>query len=282
MIDATRRGDSIAVTDRAFRLQVVGPDGSLLRGYQAPQFEGRSPFGWSGVFADGRGVLRALDPPSDTTAMQLTATMSFGARAADGGRVTFLMQLPVYELRRTARMMTPLYLGPSMRASVLPRRFCGGSGATWEVRCVSPEGPTLSITRRVAERTAPSEAEKDAFRAVWGGMMRNAPPAQKAAALASLEFASHTGVFGRMFAAGDDLWVGEFATAEDLTKRQDGWMAPDRPTTWSVLGPDGRWVADVELPPRFTPTDASRTWVAGTRRDADDVEQVVIFRLVPR
>ena len=47
----------------------------------------------------------------------------------------------------------------------------------------------------------------------------------------------------------------------------------------SVLGGDGRWLAEVTLPARFALLDAGRDWVAGVQRDADDVESVVVLRL---
>jgi hypothetical protein len=58
-----------------------------------------------------------------------------------------------------------------------------------------------------------------------------------------------------------------------------GTATPDKPTTWTVLGADGTWTADVILPPRFSLLDAGRDYVAGIELDADDVESVVVYPL---
>lgn len=51
--------------------------------------------------------------------------------------------------------------------------------------------------------------------------------------------------------------------------------------TWSVFNAAGRWLGDVAMPARFTPTDIGTDYVLGVSRDADDVERVALFRLTP-
>ena len=58
-----------------------------------------------------------------------------------------------------------------------------------------------------------------------------------------------------------------------------GTVIPPKPTTWSVLGADGRWIANVVLPARFSLLDAGRDYVAGIELDEDDVETVVVYPL---
>jgi len=49
-----------------------------------------------------------------------------------------------------------------------------------------------------------------------------------------------------------------------------------------VIGRDGRWLAEVDLPPNFGLLEAGQDYVAGVMRDVDDVESVVVYRLVRR
>jgi hypothetical protein len=53
--------------------------------------------------------------------------------------------------------------------------------------------------------------------------------------------------------------------------------APRTAATWSVFSTEGRWVADVQLPARFSPFDFGSDYVAGVLFDDDDTEQVVVF-----
>lgn len=68
------------------------------------------------------------------------------------------------------------------------------------------------------------------------------------------------------------LWVRQGSTAF-------GGSSSDDVTEWSVFGPNGRWLGDVTMPPRFLPTDIGSDYVLGVSRDVDDVEQVALYRL---
>ena len=52
------------------------------------------------------------------------------------------------------------------------------------------------------------------------------------------------------------------------------------PSTWSVFDADGRWLGEVQMPPRFTPLEVGRDYVLGQTRDAQDVVRVVMYRLL--
>ncbi|MBL0171085.1 MAG: hypothetical protein IPP90_10190 [Gemmatimonadaceae bacterium] len=51
------------------------------------------------------------------------------------------------------------------------------------------------------------------------------------------------------------------------------------PSTWSVFGADGRWLGDVTMPARFSPTEIASDYVLGIARDDDGVQTVVRYRL---
>jgi hypothetical protein len=53
------------------------------------------------------------------------------------------------------------------------------------------------------------------------------------------------------------------------------------PSVWSVFGADGRWLGDVTMPARFTPTDIGSDFVLGVARDDDGVPTVARYKLGP-
>lgn len=59
-----------------------------------------------------------------------------------------------------------------------------------------------------------------------------------------------------------------------LTTRSTGTVRP-----WTVLDPNGRLLARIDLPLRLTPLDAVTDYLLGQLRDALDVERVVLYRL---
>jgi hypothetical protein len=75
------------------------------------------------------------------------------------------------------------------------------------------------------------------------------------------------------------VWIGPFVVLESFIQGRTGAATPDKPTTWTVLGADGTWSADVVLPARFSLLEAGRDYVAGIELDADDVESVVVYPL---
>jgi len=48
---------------------------------------------------------------------------------------------------------------------------------------------------------------------------------------------------------------------------------------WDVIDANGRWITTVDLPARFTPVEIGADYIAGLARDADEVEQVRVYRL---
>jgi hypothetical protein len=95
-----------------------------------------------------------------------------------------------------------------------------------------------------------------------------------------LQFAEKRSAFGRFVpSATGEIWIGPFVVRESFVMGRRGTATPDKPTTWTVLGADGTWTADVILPPRFSLLDAGRDYVAGIELDADDVESVVVYPL---
>ncbi|MBC7897716.1 MAG: hypothetical protein H7066_20020 [Cytophagaceae bacterium] len=77
-----------------------------------------------------------------------------------------------------------------------------------------------------------------------------------------------------------ELWVGPFIPSEFAMLGRAGLGTPAEPSTWSVLGANGKWLADITLPARFRMLEAGRDYVLGVSRDEDDVESIVMLRLL--
>jgi hypothetical protein len=67
--------------------------------------------------------------------------------------------------------------------------------------------------------------------------------------------------------AGRNLWVAYYHLEEE-------------PVRWAVFDPEGRWLGDVETPPNGRVWDIGADYVLGVWRDALDVQQVRMYRLV--
>ena len=65
------------------------------------------------------------------------------------------------------------------------------------------------------------------------------------------------------------LWIVRTPLPWDAARRCD------------VLDAAGRFLGSVTLPPRFTLFQVGTDFILGRARDADDVEQVQVYRLVP-
>lgn len=54
----------------------------------------------------------------------------------------------------------------------------------------------------------------------------------------------------------------------------------EEPSTWMVFRPDGRWLGNVDMPPRFTVHEIGEAWVLGVWKDDYDVPFVRRYPLV--
>jgi hypothetical protein len=280
LAEVHRSGDSLAVSDRSGRLQVFGASGQLLRSYRRPDYPGASVFGWAALLPDGSGVVRALDPPADSGADRITAWMSFARRAPTVERAVFTTERMDAAVSGGQRGHTPLWLGPALRTTRSGARFCAGYGETWAVRCMDETGQEVQRTERTAPPVAVTAADRERFASTFRANFRAMPTAQLDLTLRTFRYAPFRGHLGRFVGTvTGDTWVAEFAVDDEVPIGTGELPSPSREVRWSVVGADGRWRGDALLPPRFTLLDAGPDWVLGVARDADDVEQVVLYRL---
>lgn len=97
------------------------------------------------------------------------------------------------------------------------------------------------------------------------------------------------------FLVGDDgrIWVRVFTAAEPIPPEQMPAPAPNpngpppvvlstrEPVVFDVFSARGEFLGRVKLPPRTRVIRTSGDWAWGTRRDSDDVEYAVRFRIAP-
>jgi hypothetical protein len=69
----------------------------------------------------------------------------------------------------------------------------------------------------------------------------------------------------------------------DYSRFARGIPAPELaedPRNWMVFRPDGRWLGNVDMPPRFTVHEIGEAWVLGVWKDEYDVPFVRRYALV--
>lgn len=275
-----RSADTVIVHDRVGRLQVFGPDGTLLRAHERPTFSGHSMSYWPGMLGDGSGIVQGVDPTVEMTGDRATQTGTLGIVAAGANDAKPLVSIPVFERVKRNGAPVGLFLGATAKVVVFADRVCAGYSLTWDVRCYLPSGTQVSRTIRAVQPGPVTDADKTEYKQAYVAAMKNTPPAQAREAAERLQFADTRSAFGRFVAgATGELWVGEFVVLESIIAGRRGTVAPSRPTRWTVLGRDGAWVAEVSLPARFSLLDAGRNYVAGIQADTDDVESLVVYRL---
>jgi hypothetical protein len=275
-----RSADTLVVHDRQSRLQIYTPDGKLLRSYARPLFPGKGVNSWPGILNDGSGVVQGVDPTPEMTSDQVTQTASLGIKSPTGTEARAFTQIPVFERVQRNGRSVGLFLGAVSRVSVMGPRLCSGYSIRWEIQCFDRTGKLISRTTREVKPGKVTDADIDEFKKAYAAANKTLAPDRLKTALDNIQFAEERSAFGRFVPSPlGEVWVGEFVVLESIIPGRRGTAIPPKPTTWSVLGTDGTWVADVVLPARFSLLDAGRDYVAGIELDDDDVESVIVYRL---
>jgi hypothetical protein len=165
-------------------------------------------------------------------------------------------------------MITPPF-GRNAVGTVRGDRVVVGSQETFEVRELAPDGAVLRVLRLPSRDVGLDPADA---RRLLDERVEAAPPERRATlrrSLGAIPFPESRPAHGGLLADREgNLWVSEWAPF------------PRVPGRWTVFGPDGRWLGEVEMPPGFQPTDIGDDWLVGVQRDEMDVEYVLVFPLV--
>jgi hypothetical protein len=271
------RGDSVGVWDpEARRLAVYTPRLTLAR-FFAPS---RLPAGYPGVvgaFADG-SLLAAVD--DDTV-----GPVGSGWRPArrlfrvrpDGG-VLALSTVPG-DATITARLRLadgeplgfPQPLGPRTAAVAVGDAVFVGTGETYEIRKLGPGGAPSLLIRRAHRPRAVTEADRAAHRAERTRRAEGRGAEAREIERETLRQAAFPAAMPAYHAivadSAGNLWVADHDGADEWSER----------SRWSVFAPDGRWIARVTGPARFTAMQVGSDWVLGVTADEDGGERVRVY-----
>jgi hypothetical protein len=273
-------GDSVVAYDvRLRRLTVLGPTGALVRvasldigdhvGMEFPSLEG--------VLHDG--TLLMAGRIMDTGEMEegpVRAAMPVYHVAPDGRLLDSLHTFHGWEatviMRRTAD-----FVGPAITARPFARStsiapvgsgFAAGTPIAFEYEVFDSHGaPTMSV-RLDRRPPALTDSDIEAYRA----SIQDRLPDE--AGQRALRQQAEDWVYPETLPAygagliGDpagNLWVPSFT------------FGPDPPSRWSVFDPAGRYLGDVDVPPRVDVLDIGEDRLLGLWRDALGVEQVHVY-----
>lgn len=230
-----------------------------------------------GVLPDGTFVFKQLWGASATAAATRTglrrdavAVVRVDASGALLDTVALVPGREVHIGEEDGRgVMTTPPFGRNAVGTVRAGRVVVGSQETFEVRELAPDGALRRILRIPSRdvRLDPGDARR-----LLDERVEAAPPDRRAAvrrSLGAIPLPESRPAYGGLLADREgNLWVSEWAPF------------PRVPGRWTVFGPAGRWLGDVEMPPGFQPTDIGDDWILGVSRDAMDVEYVVAFPLL--
>jgi hypothetical protein len=171
-------------------------------------------------------------------------------------------------------------------SSVAGRQVFYGFPDTFAVRVFTGEGKLVRIIRRAWTPVPVTRAQINAYknvqiaavgRSAGGQRGRGGPDQQRG--MDEAIFAKSYPAFENIVAdAGGGVWVQDGVRAGEVVP--DATMArPPQPTRWSVFDGGGRWLGDVQMPPRFRPMEIGVDYVLGLTSDDDGLEFVTLYRI---
>lgn len=179
----------------------------------------------------------------------------------------------------------PLGFAPRAHVVAQRNRICLGYSAAYEVRCLDGDARVVLRIERQLRRQAVSATAKAAFRRAESGLRSDGTSRYEGSLRAHRErvaeaarFASRYPAYSQLLLSrSGELWVRDYIMEDGLSRNP--LRANSSPSRWSVFGPQGEWLAEVQLPARFAPAEVGADYVAGVAFDEDDVERVVVWRL---
>jgi len=269
---------------------------------------------WTVSFFDGRGRflrrVEAFDPAKGMASGIKIIYAVLGDQAlvigpppspTPPGMVTrWVDSVPLTILRRDADAPAPLGTFPVMamaREGTQPGPpwfgaigvFVGGDstlyagyGDEYAIRELTPDGTVRRIIRRRWTPVRVTQHDIDTYAAEWvkhWGRGSSAAVEKQRRDLLDDAYAEEVPAFSQLIADRTSrLWVREPHLA-DAPGSGGLNSLPLVPSVWSVFDAQGRWLGDVTMPARFSPTDIGADYVLGVAVDADGVETVVRYAL---
>jgi hypothetical protein len=156
--------------------------------------------------------------------------------------------------------------------AVGPGRVALSDGAAYDIAVAEVDGRQWRVRRMIERRTLSADDlarfiddyvaryPQERQREVRGRFDEVTPPSV---------MPTHSAL---AFDAVGDLWVENFRLPWDH----------ESPRIWSVFGPDGRWLGDVQLPEGLRVYEIGDDYVVGVETDTLGVEFVRLYRLLTR
>jgi hypothetical protein len=271
--------DTLFVFDhRAFRMTLLGPDGAFLRDFVVGGAATAAvPFG---RFADGAWAARLFLTLTPNEIAQGLHRPDLVAVRLDGqGNVTDTIgRFPGVErwIRvagaggqiTSVEVVTPLFGRTPYHAVADGDQLIVANQDEPELQVRGPDGALRRIIRTGRAREPITDAHRNAL---IEKRLAGTPEAERTArrtALAALPAEGTVPPYGALLLdRGGNLWLADW---------DDGLGPAGR---WTVYSADGRGVARIALPERFTPYDIGDDWILGRELDALDIEHVRLCRL---
>lgn len=271
-------GDSLAVWDPLLRrLSVFAPDGAYVRSVAPAGPEGFFPAVF-GAFSDGSVLMstgmESASAPSSSGAWRDTMVLLRISRT--GQVMDTIGRIPGSSRYAAAapdgvQSTHSVPFGPITSIAVHGDEVYVATGERYEISVRESRGRLRKLIRNEVAPVAVTRRERESY--VANLLQAGGSPQEQRERRAIVERAPFPRTMApvesvRVDEAGN-LWIRE-------TQTPDTW---DRYSRWSVFDPEGRRVAGVEAPGRFSPAQIGRDWVLGRRTDADGTERVLLYRL---
>jgi hypothetical protein len=177
---------------------------------------------------------------------------------------------------------SPMDFGPQAAYASAGREFYWGFPEEYAIRVYNADWKLERIVRRAWTRRPLRVGEIDAYVDGWMQMWSRKAGAERQAERRQMRegaYPEFLPAYSAILATPTgEIWVRE----PDLTGAPGCWCLAGLstvPSKWSVFDGGGRWLGDVEMPPRMIPLEIGADYVLGRSLDADDVPHAVMYRL---
>ena len=260
-------GDSVVALDWDGKAAMFGPDLELVRTYRLDSFADRIRY-----LGDGRMLIEVNLPEYD--AMGLARHPAVLLLADLEGRVgdTIGWTPGREEYSNDVLSANPLFGKESVLDNLGDAVYLGSSDHM-QVEQISGNGDTVRIMRipdHPLELTADQvEAERQARLNFLPGGVESLPPYFVQAVEDMPAPAARPAYSGLLVDPTGAVWLRPFVA----------WTDPAGPEEWTVLGSDGVWLGNVEIPEGFTLLDVGLDEVLGIRTTELDEQHPQVLRL---
>lgn len=258
--------DRLHVVDNDASVSILDTSGSFLRRIDLSRTTGlRVDYSYTCDSA-GRFLVREQEPIVRREG-SYRISADFHVLDAEGNVLAELGTFPDLELVADATGGGPHPLGKQTAFALGGGRAWIGTADAWEVEVFSLTGELMMrIRREVDLGLDPEEAAR-----TLDELLARSPPEQRDRSARRWEDAplpaSWPAYERLLLDDAGNLWVEAFR------------RSPGAPRTWSVIGADGAWLGDVELPPTFELLEAGADHVLGRFRDELQQESVRVYEL---